>query len=115
MRRQDPTTTRPALPLLRGRWNLAVRGTGHEALGHAPAERKGEPCRSPIPLLVVLAVVIVIGGLVGAGRPTRLATAYARETCPELPTDTLRFPVPEGQTRRRRVTRVEKREGFSAP
>ena len=48
-----------------------------------------------ITLLAVLAVVIVIGGLVALGA-ARLQRQRARDVH-GTPTDTLRFPVPEGQ------------------
>jgi hypothetical protein len=64
-----------------------------------------------IPLIVVLAVVIVIGGFValGAAHLQRQRTRDVHGT----PTDTLRFPVPEGQDAAAIVT-VLKREGFSS-
>ncbi len=64
-----------------------------------------------IPLLVVLAVVIVIGGLVALGA-ARLQRQRARDVH-GTPTDTLRFPVPEGQDAAAIVTAL-KREGFSS-
>lgn len=64
-----------------------------------------------IPLLVVLAVVIVIGGPVALGA-ARLQRQRARDVH-GTPTDTLRFPVPEGQDAAAIVT-ASKREGFSS-
>ena len=64
-----------------------------------------------IPLLAVLAVVIVIGGLVALGA-ARLQRQRARDVH-GTPTDTLRFPVPEGQDAAAIVTAL-KREGFSS-
>src|SRR6185436_9303216 len=58
-----------------------------------------------IPLLVVLAVVIVIGGLVALGA-ARLQRQRAREVH-GTPTDTLRIPVPEGQDAAAIVTAFE--------
>ena len=64
-----------------------------------------------IPLVVVLAVVVVVGAFValGGARLQRQRTRDVHET----PTDTLRFPVPEGQDAAAIVTAL-KREGFSS-
>ena len=64
-----------------------------------------------IPLMVVLAVVIVVGGFVALGA-ARLQRQRTRDVH-ERPTDTLRFPVPEGQDAAAIVTAL-KREGFSS-
>lgn len=64
-----------------------------------------------IPLLVLLAVLIIVGGFVALGA-ARLQRQRRRDVH-ETPTDTLRFPVPRGQDAAAIVTAL-KREGFSS-
>ena len=64
-----------------------------------------------IPLVVLLAVLVIVGGFVALGA-ARLQRQRRRDV-QETPTDTLRFPVPKGQDAAAIVTAL-KREGFSS-